>query len=706
MLRQTKYIHDGHSLTSWKCAGQLYKSDPSPLPTLARGLFTSGDSGEERIVSRGYDKFFNVNEITRTSWPVLVSDTRGPYEMTVKEDGCLILAAALDEGKKLLVTSKHGVNLPHSEAGMKWMRHHLSLANRTIEDFATFLHDNNATAAFELCDDSFEEHILEYPERMRGLYLHGVNRNTVELVTWASSDVSEVAKKFGFLTTQYFTFGTIEEGKAFADKVRKDKALDGRAIEGFVVRCTTVAGSKPFMFKIKYDEPYLMFCEWQQTTNRILSGSPYKTTFPLTKLYAAWVKGQLKTNPEDFAEYNLQKGVIGARKRFLAYHQAQGGSEAMLFDEAAGKKKTLIMPVATASCGKTTVSLVLCKLFGFGHVQDDNIATKKNPQGAFHWMIMNEFDNHNFVIADRHNHIPEKRKALRDNVCENMPGCRMIALYWDHERASKDQDSDADAVFDDVIDLDPLAESSVNVRAIINRLCDMFPDELKRPLDEEIDEALDEALKFNPTTRKPIGKALKQAKLLGSVALAPRTVNIAKWLAQQIKQREDIDWSVCKELRERGKLCSTGHITLASLKSTEESGKKEIFNEYVEVMGDAMGNNIKAGCKADYIVCDGEIMAIRVKTMIVNGGNKLSNVITRTTQSNSSETDSRAEFISTNAIPHITVCIGPEANPGQANTMLMTVFGPDNADSPQICPDGWSVIPISLSFGAVLQKFK
>ncbi|KAJ2496075.1 trna ligase, partial [Coemansia sp. RSA 2049] len=259
MLRQTNYVYDAHSLVSWKTADQLYKNSPSMLPTLARGLFTSGDSGEEAIVSRGYDKFFNVGEVARTTWQAITSDTCGPYEVTVKEDGCLILAAALDEGKKLLVTSKHAANLSHSQVGMKWMRHHLSLINKTTDDFAAFLHENNATAAFELCDDEFEEHIMEYPERIRGLYLHGINRNTVELNTWPSSDVTKVAEEFGFIATQYFTFSTVEESKEFTDKVRKDQALDGRAIEGFVVRCKTVADSRPFMFKIKYDEPYLLF---------------------------------------------------------------------------------------------------------------------------------------------------------------------------------------------------------------------------------------------------------------------------------------------------------------------------------------------------------------------------------------------------------------------------------------------------------------
>lgn len=49
-------------LTSWHMQDYAYKRDPCPFPTRARGLFTSQD----RIVLRGYDKFFNVGEVSWT----------------------------------------------------------------------------------------------------------------------------------------------------------------------------------------------------------------------------------------------------------------------------------------------------------------------------------------------------------------------------------------------------------------------------------------------------------------------------------------------------------------------------------------------------------------------------------------------------------------------------------------------------------------
>ncbi|KAJ2607756.1 trna ligase [Coemansia sp. RSA 1804] len=747
MLRQTNYVYDAHSLVSWKTADQLHKNSPSMLPTLARGLFTSGDSGEEAIVSRGYDKFFNVGEVARATWQAITSDTCGPYEVTVKEDGCLILAAALDEGKKLLVTSKHAANLSHSQVGMKWMRHHLSLVNKTTDDFAAFLHENNATAAFELCDDGFEEHIMEYPELIRGLYLHGINRNTVELNTWPSSDVTKVAEEFGFIATQYFTFSTVEESKEFTDKVRKDQALDGRAIEGFVVRCKTVADNRPFMFKIKYDEPYLLFYEWQQTTNRILSGTPYKITFPLTRVYAIWVKEQLKTNPEDFAEYNNQKGVIGARKRFLAYYKANGGNETRMFDEAAGSKKILIMPVATRGCGKTTVSRALSKLFGFGHVKYDNIKAKNMPS-SFCRAVLNEFDSHQFIIADGNNHTPDIRKKLRDSTVEELPGCRVIALYWDHDNASHDDilettlarvvdsdedsstasrhkhkahttmrgimaaftsidpESESEAAFDDVVELDPLAESSANIRTVVNRLCEVFPDELKRPSEKEIDAAIEEALAFDSKAQTTIRKQLAVAKLPSYIGLSPRTVNCAKWLEQQLKRNSNASWKVCQELKKRGQLFNASNIKLASLRTIEKPGNSDIYNEYVRLLGSSSRNTIKAECEADYIVCNSELMALRVKTMTVGKQVKVPSAVTHIRPSDNPETEATTEFISTYAVPHIALCVGPNANSGQIDEMLVDVFGPDNSNAPLNHPDGWAVIPVTLAFSAVLYKSK
>ena len=52
-------------ITSWKMTEHMYFNANNKFPTLARGLFSEELDGEERIVARGYDKFFNTDE---TAW--------------------------------------------------------------------------------------------------------------------------------------------------------------------------------------------------------------------------------------------------------------------------------------------------------------------------------------------------------------------------------------------------------------------------------------------------------------------------------------------------------------------------------------------------------------------------------------------------------------------------------------------------------------
>ena len=57
----------------WQLNKFKYSVVPSPLPTLARGLFsrTVGKVGKDeivhKIVARGYDKFFNIGEVPWTA---------------------------------------------------------------------------------------------------------------------------------------------------------------------------------------------------------------------------------------------------------------------------------------------------------------------------------------------------------------------------------------------------------------------------------------------------------------------------------------------------------------------------------------------------------------------------------------------------------------------------------------------------------------
>lgn len=69
LLKHTDHVverngsSEPYKVTSWKMQDYAYKRDPCPYPTRGRGLFTMGN---DRIVARAYDKFFNVDEVSWT----------------------------------------------------------------------------------------------------------------------------------------------------------------------------------------------------------------------------------------------------------------------------------------------------------------------------------------------------------------------------------------------------------------------------------------------------------------------------------------------------------------------------------------------------------------------------------------------------------------------------------------------------------------
>ena len=136
----------------------------------------------------------------------------------------------------------------------------LSAIGRTKEDLARELRSRNVTAVAELCDDSFEEHVLAYRSDTAGLYLHGINLNLPEFVTYPSPAVQEFADNWGFIKTGFTVMGNVQEVKTFLEDVAQTGSHDGREVEGFVIRCKMSAdpATRPYQdwfFKYKFEKP-------------------------------------------------------------------------------------------------------------------------------------------------------------------------------------------------------------------------------------------------------------------------------------------------------------------------------------------------------------------------------------------------------------------------------------------------------------------
>lgn len=560
-------LPNGQKVDSWRLQDWEYKK-PN-LPTYARGLFTTRTkSGVPEIVARGYDKFFNHGEVPKTQWRNVEQNTQGPYELSVKENGCIIFVSGLEDGS-LLVCSKHSTgsrgdtDLTHAQAGEAWIDKHLQQLGKTKEQLSQTLRDMNATAVAELCDDQFEEHVLAYNPETAGLYLHGINLNLPEFVTYPGHLVNRFATEWGLKKTMFVMEEDITKVKGFLDGIGETGSYAGRDTEGFVIRCrardTTDSPWHDWFFKYKFDEPYLMYRQWRECTKAVIAGKPPKFNKhkKITEEYLLFARRQLAKDPSLGKLYNQNHGIIKMRDDFLRERGLKGSDiirQELEGDNAVGSqqvtKNVILVPIATIGCGKTTVALALVELFGWGHIQNDNIQAKQKML-HFSQGICNQLAGHPVVIADKNNHQRRERRELFDAVSKIVPDAHYVALHWKHDPSDYDQiraamrervlsrgdnhqtiqagsknpqeiisimegflhrfepcdtEKQPDSTFNHVIDLDVTSSSRENLETIISQLNAEFPGLFgELPTSQDLDKAIEYALtEYSPDVKHEI----------------------------------------------------------------------------------------------------------------------------------------------------------------------------------------------------------
>lgn len=215
------------------------------------------------------------------------------------------------------------------------------------------------------------------------------------------------AEEFGFIKTATLTFDTVSDVREFTDEVGETGKWRGEAVEGFVVRCKVGKNSLTFdeeddrapppkysdhkrqhgdsskntaimhppyppgsdyFFKIKFDEPYLMYRAWREITKTILgarSKSSYDPSVPIAipksrlarpenRLYREWVEREIDAHKEDFEEYQKGKGIIQIRERFLRWLDTKEG-QARSTKLSEGNQA----PISADSAGKPLDTAVL-----------------------------------------------------------------------------------------------------------------------------------------------------------------------------------------------------------------------------------------------------------------------------------------------------------------------------------------------------------
>lgn len=449
-------------ITSWKFNEWDYysKKETRKLPCNARGLFTVGNE----IVVRGYDKFFNVDEVPETKFDFLKNKTTGPYDLTLKENGCIIFISGLLNGD-LVVCSKHStgqrndLTRNHAIQGEIEIEKQLHKINKSKKDLGLLLYSLNVTAVTELCNDEFEEHVLPYSKEASGLYLHGLNFNTRKFKTYPIQRVNDFAFEWGFKPVDYFQKNSFDALWDCLQEAAKTGTYDNREVEGFVIRCQL--NGDDFFFKFKFEEPYLLYRQFREVTKSFISNklpisaiiAKVKKHKYITLKYLDFIKTLFDNEPSYKDNFLNGFGIIKIRQLFLKENglNETSGMELIEYDSLDSKLKELslvdeptsykyvLIPISTIGCGKTTVFQTVLNLFpNWAHVQNDNIANN-STKNKLVVQCLTELaqPNTSLVFCDRNNHQKRERQqlfeqflSLKDSYLSADVGLKFIAINF------------------------------------------------------------------------------------------------------------------------------------------------------------------------------------------------------------------------------------------------------------------------------------
>ena len=208
----------------------------------ARGLYINTD--KFKIVARGFDKFFNIDERPETEFPMLKYTLQFPVKCYVKENGYLGLISYNEETDDLFITTKSD---PTGDFAM-WLKNHVTtnLDSEQIQYMKDYCKEHNCTLVFEFVDMVHDPHIIKYDSNK--LFLLSIVYNEINFRQASYTEVQKVANKIGTdVKTLGYEIDSWEEFYDWYNEVLDENYLfNDRLIEGFVIE-----DSKGFMTKLK-----------------------------------------------------------------------------------------------------------------------------------------------------------------------------------------------------------------------------------------------------------------------------------------------------------------------------------------------------------------------------------------------------------------------------------------------------------------------
>ena len=193
----------------------FYHSKWNELSVKARGMFVD-DSGN--IVTRSYDKFFNLEEVEETSIENLRKNLVFPVRVYQKENGFLGILSA-HNGELLYCSKSQTYKSEQGDFARLFKTIFEKEYAKTLKEIKEYIISNGVSMVFEVISPK-DRHIVDYNDESK-CYLLDVIQNKIEVEKISFIELQKLANKLGLPCKQ--SFGKYDEvdKKAFFSTLEK-----------------------------------------------------------------------------------------------------------------------------------------------------------------------------------------------------------------------------------------------------------------------------------------------------------------------------------------------------------------------------------------------------------------------------------------------------------------------------------------------------
>lgn len=249
-LNKSKYVNKkdlGNNIVSYNFNRQCFnKSVWNATTCKARGLFVDLDTN--KVISRGYSKFHNIDQTEDTKINNLYKNLQFPVKAYLKENGFIAFVSYNFKEDNLFIASKS----TNSGEYVDMIKEEINKLDDTNRQYIlNYCKENNCTLIFECINKDKDPHIIKYD--FNHLVLLDIVKNEFKDEYFDFEEVKKVSNIIDVAHKQLeYTFNDVSEFRNWYNKIINDYSSE---IEGYVIQDSN-------NFRTKFKTNYYKFWKY------------------------------------------------------------------------------------------------------------------------------------------------------------------------------------------------------------------------------------------------------------------------------------------------------------------------------------------------------------------------------------------------------------------------------------------------------------